>query len=70
MAPNFNIAILSMALFCAGANGQAPPEKRAELKIAKFHATSYRFEFIFSVKITGTARLVLRESGEEKGKLQ
>jgi hypothetical protein len=70
MAPNFKIAILSMALFCGGANGQAPPEKRAELKIEKFQATSSGFEVTVSVKNTGTARFVLGESGEAKGTLQ
>jgi len=70
MAPNFKIAILSMALLCAGANGQAPPEKKAELKIEKFQSTSYGFEVTVSVKNIGTARLVLGESGEAKGTLQ
>lgn len=64
------MAILSMALFCAGANGQATPEKRAELKIEKFQPTSSGFEVTVSVKNTGTARLVLGESGEAKGTLQ
>jgi hypothetical protein len=70
MAPNFKTAFLSMALFCAGANGQVPPEKRAELKIEKFQATSYGFEVTVSVKNTGAARLVLGESGEAKETLQ
>ena len=59
-----------MALFCTGANSQAPPEKRAELKIEKFQATWHGFEVTVSVKNTGTARLVLAESGGAKGTLQ
>ena len=70
MAPNSKIAILSIALLCAGANGQGQPEKKAELKIEKFQPTSYGFEVTVSVKNIGTAWLVLAESGEAKGTLQ
>jgi hypothetical protein len=70
MAPNFKIAILSIALVCTRANGQAPPEKKAELKIEKFQPTSYGFEVTVSVKNIGTTQLLLGESREAKGTLQ